>query len=226
MTAPADSVFLVGGGGHARVVLDLLERQGGVRVLGVLDDDPGAIGRSVLGAFAVVGGMTLATDWIAQGARALVAIGSNQARLRVAQALASRGAGFAIGVHPAAVIGAAVELGAGTVVMAGVIINPLTRIGEQVIVNTGATVEHDCQVGTGVHLAPGSVLCGGVSVGDGTLIGAGAVVIPGIRIGAGVTVGAGAVVVADVPDGLTVAGCPARVLHRGEGRGEAGKTRS
>lgn len=76
-------------------------------------------------------------------------------------------------VHPAASVGRDVEIGEGTVVMAGCMINSGARVGRNVIVNTGATIDHDCEIADGVHIGPGSHLCGNVAIGSATLIGAG-----------------------------------------------------
>ena len=100
----------------------------------------------------------------------------------------------------------------GTVLMRGSIVQANTVIGKHSIINTGATVDHDCVIGDYAHIAPGVNLCGNVSIGEGVLIGVGASVIPGIKIGKWATVGAGSVVIRDVPDGVTVAGNPAKQI--------------
>ena len=146
----------------------------------------------------------------------IVAIGANPARRSVAAWLASQGFAFASAIHPVAQIAREVRIGAGTVVMAGIAINPDTVIGMHCIVNTGASVDHDCVLGDGVHLAPGARLCGGVTVGAGAFIGAGAVVAPGRRIGADAIIAAGAVVLKDVPERAIVAGNPAKPLNEHE----------
>ena len=78
-----------------------------------------------------------------------------------------------------------VELGAGTAVFDGAVVNAGVVTGPTCIVNTNATVEHDCRLGTNVHIAPGATVSGGVTIGDHTFVGAGAVVIHGVRIAAG-----------------------------------------
>ncbi len=202
---PGDAVILIGGGGHAGVVLDVC-RAAGVGVVGVVDDDRGC------------GLVRAGLDWIGplgcdlpDGGRWVLAIGDLGARRR---ALGGLDGGRRCGaiVHPSAVIGSDVELGDGTVVMPRAVINRGARIGIDGIVNTGAIVEHDCVIGDNAHLAPGSVLGGGVRVGGGTLVGIGACVIPGMVIGRGCVVGAGAVVVRGVGDGERVVGVPARGL--------------
>lgn len=201
-------VFVFGASGHAKVVLDLLARAG-VAVALVVDDDPARSGQALLG-HRVAGGREALLAGKPAAASGIVAIGGNAPRLAVARWLASQGFGFVLAVHPTAAVGAEVEVGAGSVVMAGAVINPATSIGRHCIVNTGASIDHDCRIGDGAHIAPGARLCGGVTVGDGAFVGAGAVIVPGRCIGAGAIIGAGSVVLQDVSEGATVAGNPAR----------------
>jgi sugar O-acyltransferase (sialic acid O-acetyltransferase NeuD family) len=207
-----DRVFLFGASGHAKVVADIVERAGGT-VTFIADDDPARAGQRLLG-YSVIGGRAELPGRRGSAGLAIVAIGVNAARLSVAEWLADNGFAFATAIHPSAQVGREVRIGEGGVVMAAAAINSDTTLGAHCIVNTGASVDHDCVLGDGVHVAPGARLCGGVKVGRGTLVGAGAVVVPGCRIGSDAIIAAGAVVLADVPDGRTVAGNPARAVIR------------
>lgn len=213
---PSLPVVLVGAGGHAKVVLDILERAGRYRVLGVFDDEAAKWGGR-LGGHRIVGGVEeLFARWHGRAA-AVVAIGDNHARRRVAGRLAEHGIPLATAVHPTAVVGGEVTLGAGTVVMALGVVNPGTVTGRGVVVNTSASVDHDCVLGDWAFVGPGARLAGGVRVGELSLVGTGATVIPGRAVGRNARVGAGAVVIDDVPDDVTVVGTPARVVVGGAG---------
>ncbi len=120
-------------------------------------------------------------------------------------------------IHPAATVAESADVGAGTVVFARAVINPLARIGRHAVINTAAVVEHHCEIEDFAVVSPSVTLCGGVRLGRGAFIGAGAVVITDLRVGAGSVVGAGAVVVRNVPENVTVVGNPARVLERRAG---------
>ena len=115
--------------------------------------------------------------------------------------------------HPKSWLHESVSVAEGSVIMAGVVIQPCARLGRHVIVNSCASVDHDCVIGDFAHVCPGAHLAGGVRVGEGALVGAGAAVIPGVRIGAGAVVGAASAVVRDVAEGTKVAGCPAVTLE-------------
>ena len=117
-------------------------------------------------------------------------------------------------IHPKSYIARDATYGEGLQIMANATICTNAKVGDCVIVNTGAIIEHDCVVGNGVHVAPNSTVLGECFVGDYSFIGAGAVVLPRRKIGKHVIVGAGAVVTKDVPDGVTVAGVPAKTKNR------------
>lgn len=209
-TSEADKIFVFGASGHAKVVIDIIERQGAACIAFLVDDDPSLKGKQVY-SYEVIGGkddlMRLAGNNVRRG---LVAIGQNNARLRVANWLVNNGFTLITAVHPSAQIARGVTLGPGTVVMAGAVINSDAQVGENAIINTRASVDHDCVIDDGVHIAPGTTLCGSVHVGRESFICAGATVAPNITIGERVTVGAGATVIDNVGDGLTVIGVPAR----------------
>ncbi len=204
-------VIVVGAGGHAKVLIDALQRAS-IEVIAVTDREVSRHGDTLLGV-PIRGD----DEWIFRNAPDAVelvnGIGSirpSARRAEVFRAFAGRGYTFVRVTHPTAIIGADAELGMSTQVMAGAVVQAGCRIGENVIINTGATLDHDCIIGDHVHVSPRATLCGGVVVGAETHIGAGATVIQGIRIGARCLVAAGAVVVTDVAADTTVMGVPAR----------------
>jgi UDP-perosamine 4-acetyltransferase len=212
----AERILVWGGGGHGKVVADLVRARGG-ELAGYLDSDPAKLGQVVEpgGARVVLTPEALrgpdGAVRVPPGADAFaLAVGDNARRWECRRALV--GLPLPALIHPAAMVSPSARAGDGTVVFAGAVLNAAAVLGEAVIVNTAAVVEHDCEVGDAAHVSPGAVLAGGVRVGARAWIGAGATVIQGIRIGADAVVGAGAVVLRDVPDGARVAGVPARAL--------------
>jgi UDP-perosamine 4-acetyltransferase len=209
-----ESLVLIGAGGHARVLLDILRQTEGCTFAGVIDGKA-APGSTWLG-IPVLGGDEVLTQLAGRGIGSFViAIGSAAAsplRERLFRCARDGGLRAREVRHPAAIVAPSAQIGAGAQLLAGCVVNSAAILEENVIVNTRAIVEHDCRIGAHVHVATGAVLCGGVVVGTRSHIGAGAVVRQGIGIGADCTIGAGAVVVENVADGTTVAGNPARLF--------------
>lgn len=203
-------LLIYGASGHAKVVIDIVERQGVYRIIGLIDDAPERHGQEFFG-YRVLGGQEVLKGHRRCGI--LVAIGDNKARERIHNQVKALGYELAQAIHPSVQRARDVSIGPGTVIMAQVAINSGTVIGEGVIVNTGATIDHDCRVGDFAHIAPGVHLAGNVTVGALTQIGIGACAIPGVRIGERTLIGAGAAIVTDIPDGVVAVGVPARVMR-------------
>ena len=104
------------------------------------------------------------------------------------------------------------NIGVGTVVFSGAVINHSTSIGKHSIINTKASVDHNCFINDYCHIAPGATLCGGVHIGTNVFVGAGATILPNVFIGKNCVIGAGSVVINDLPDNSRVIGIPARYL--------------
>lgn len=198
----SESMILIGGSGHAKVIIDCI-RASGSRVVGILDDGiaPGTMVSNV-----PVLGKT--ADYARyKEYKFLIAIGNNAVRSRIAKEM---DVCWATAVHPAAVVSPYAEIGAGTVVMPGAVINAGAVVGEHCIINTGAVVEHDNRLADFVHISPKAALGGTVTVGEGTHIGIGACVCNNIHICERCVIGAGAAVVKDITQSGTYVGVPAR----------------
>ena len=197
-------LIVVGGGGHARVVLEAL-RSMGSEVRGVVDRDPAVAtllpkGVPWLGDDAALAAFPPGQYSLVNG---IGGIGDGK-RHEIFEKFRDQGYAFAPVRHESAVIARGIELGEGSQIMAGAVLQPGVRLGANAIINTRASVDHDCLIGDHCHVAPGAVLCGGVVIGEDTHIGAGAVVIQGVRIGRGTMIGAGAIIRRDVGDNLVV----------------------
>lgn len=196
-------LVMVGGGGHAKVVIDAARNSGEYDIYGIIDPRL-KIGESVLG-INVVGDDDILEDIFKKGIdHAFISIGSiGDCGLRKKMHEVLKGIGFRIPfiVHPRAVVARDVEIGEGAFVAAGAIINPGTKIGKNAIINTSSSIDHDCVIGDFVHIAPGATLSGGVCIGDETHVGTGARVIQCLTIGRRCMVGAGQTIRHDMRDG-------------------------
>jgi sugar O-acyltransferase, sialic acid O-acetyltransferase NeuD family len=203
---------VVGAGGHAKVVIELL-RANGIEPFACVGDASADAG-SCLGVPVFVGDEHLERFHAEGVASAVIAIGSNQVRVRLGRRARELGYQLPSIVSPRANVSPTAAIGEGSVVMAGATINADSSIGEFAIVNTNASVDHDCRLGDGVHVAPNVALAGNVTVGELAFVGVGATVMPGRTVGSSATVGAGALVLRDVTGDTTVAGVPAHEIAR------------
>jgi UDP-perosamine 4-acetyltransferase len=203
------NVIVIGGGGHAKVVIDAMQQAGTHRIAGILSTGTET---EVFGV-PVIGDDDLLPSLRDQGIDGVfIAIGRNDVRRKLFDKAVAAGLTPVNVIHPSAVISPHVTLGRGIVVMANGVVNPGSKIGDNVIINTGATVDHDADIGADVHIAPGSHLAGNVTVGAGSFLGVGTVVIPGVKIGQRVIVGAGTAVYRNLPDDAKVVGGAMRYL--------------
>lgn len=200
----SEAVILIGGGGHARVVMECI-RMAGDQVVGILDDAMEA-GTMVLGV-PVLGRIADCPSY--PDHKFLIAIGNNAVRHRIADSMK---ANWHTAIHPAAVVSPYAQIGSGSVIMPGAVVNPGAVIGAHCIINTGAVIEHDDILEDYVHISPKAALGGTVQVGSQTHIGIGAVVKNNIHICADCTIGAAAAVVKDIAHPGTYVGVPARKI--------------
>ncbi|TLU98052.1 acetyltransferase [Dyadobacter luticola] len=194
-------MIVYGAGGHAKVICDVINADGG-SITAVFDDDVG------INQFLDYPVYPYSPNLFPEEPIVL-AIGDNATRGNIARRICHR---FVNVIHPSALITNNINIGAGNFVMHRVVIQAGSRIGNHCIINTGAIVEHDAVIGDFVHIAPGAIVCGSVTVGDFTLVGAGATLVPNIVIGKNCVIGAGSVIIRDIPDNVTVCGNPGRVI--------------
>lgn len=213
-----EPIVIIGAGGHASVVADVIMSSRQYRICGCVDKTPqnrlADLGITYLGDDEALPALALAgVQLAAMGLGGL----ENEIRWRLFGLASEIGFCFPPLVHPSAVVGTSASLGRGSIVMAGAVLSTGVLVGDNVIINTSASVDHDCVLGDSSHIAPGAVLCGGVTIGDKAFVGAGACIIQGVMVGADSVIGAGAVVVHDVPPGAKVVGNPARFLNADRG---------
>ena len=203
-----DKLIIIGASGHGKVVADIAIKMNKWKRIAFLDDDESI--KTSMG-LEVIGKTTDAFTYKDE-ADFFVAIGNNAVREKVQENLMEKGLNVASLIHPSAVIGTDVEIGIGTAVMAGVIVNSSTRIGKGCIINTSSSLDHDNVIEDYVHISPGASLAGTVRVGKGSWLGIGSVVSNNVNICSGCKVGAGAVVVKDITESGTYVGVPVKKI--------------
>lgn len=203
------SVIIIGAGGHAKVIVDIIIQNGIYDIAGLIDHkgNKGFWGIPVIG-----------TDQDLQkiydsGIRyAFVALGSNALRKKISMMAEAIGFQLINVISKNAILSEHCKIGKGIVIMPGAVVNADTAIGDGCIVNTNSSLDHDSILGNYVHIAPGVNIAGKVRVGNLTFVGVGSRVIDGITIGKNVIVGSGAVIINDVDDTCTVVGVPAKKI--------------
>jgi sugar O-acyltransferase (sialic acid O-acetyltransferase NeuD family) len=217
-------LVVIGGGEHARVVIETARSQRDAwRLLGIVDRDPAARTTALLDV-AHLGDdddllATLSMTPPDERPWLVIGFGGGAAdALRRADAVARFGPGvrWATLVHATAWVAPSATLGDGSVVLAGAVVNAGARVGRHAIVNTRAVLEHDVVIGDYGNVGPGALLGGGATIGAHAFVAMGAAIRDHATVGHGATVGMGAVVVGDVEPGLTVVGNPARPLGTAE----------
>lgn len=209
---PTKLIYLIGAGGHGKVVLDaLLSTDGQAYDVRVRDSAHELQGKRLLGYPIDVPAIAAEME----GQLFHLAIGNGQARRRLFDALCSISALPLSVIHATSCVSRFARIGDGSFLAARSVVAPTATIGRNVIINHGAIVDHDCVVGDFSHIAPNATLGGGVNLGWGVLVGAGANILPGRMIGDEAVIGAGAVVTANVNAGETWVGIPAKYWAKG-----------
>jgi sugar O-acyltransferase (sialic acid O-acetyltransferase NeuD family) len=207
-------VVLVGGGGHASDVLQVIEAVNAAEptyhVVGVLDDNEVDARRFVGRDVAHIGTVD---DLRAVDAAYVLCLGWPWSRHAVSERIGELGEPAPPIVHPSADVGFGVELGPGSVVLGLAHLSPYVSFGAHSVVSYLSSIGHDSTFGEHASVMPNAAVSGGVAGGHRVLIGTGAVVREGLILGNDVRVGAGAAVVEDVPAGTTVVGVPARPVR-------------
>jgi sugar O-acyltransferase (sialic acid O-acetyltransferase NeuD family) len=202
--APFDptAIIVYGGGGHGKIVIDLLQALAVYRLAGIIDDGRPP-GEAVMGV-PVLGGAELLPRLHGEGVRlavnAIGGISDIAVRIKIFRRLAEAGFACPAIVHPTAWVERSASLAPGAHVLAHAYLGSESRVGYGAIVSTGVIVSHDCRLGDYANISPGAILAGEVQVGAGALVGMGVTVNLGVKIGAGARLGNGATVLTDVPE--------------------------
>jgi len=199
------SLLLIGGGGHCRSCVEVIESHNDFDIAGIVLPDASNT-EPVLG-YPVVGTDKELEKLVSKTPGALVAVGhirSPDIRIRLFTELKKLNAELPVIIASTAYCSRHVSVGCGTIVMHGALINAAACIGENCIINSQALVEHDVHIESHCHVATGVRINGGVQIGMGSFVGSGVVIREGIKIGPRSIIGAGQVVMRDVPEGTVL----------------------
>ena len=193
-------ILLIGGGGHCRSCIDVIETCQDFRIKGIIDNNL-EIGHNLLG-YTVLGNDTVLPQLIKETPHAFVTVGhltTADTRAKLNQKIGKTGGILPTITSPNALISRHAALGEGTIAMHGTIVNAGARVGRNVILNSQSLIEHDVQIGDHCHISTGAKINGSTSIGESSFIGSGAIVHHRIKIGSQAVIGAGCIIRKDVP---------------------------
>lgn len=209
-----EDIIILGTGGHAAVLIDIIESAGKYNIIGVTDIST-AQGTTYKG-YTILGNDSILEDYFNRGCRN-VAIGvggykNNIFRSDLFKKMKKIGFKIPSHIHPSANISKTVEVGEGSVIFSGVNINSNVVIGQNNIIATGSNIDHNTVLSNDVLISAGVTVGGYVKISEKVLCALGCNVISGVEIGSEILVGAGAVVVKSIYQRGTYLGTPARLI--------------
>lgn len=216
-----EDLILLGSGGHAKVIIDIIEQvnlqnkpEPSFNLRGLIDNNPDLKEQQVLG-YKILGSDALLSQLIFKypALKAVIAVGNIEIRYKLAKLLDEVKIKSITLEHPSFQRAINTTIKEGTVVMANTAINTESIVGKHCIINTGATIDHDNIICDFSNISPGCHLGGNVRIGSKTMLGIGVNVLPGISIGKNTIIGAGSTVIKDIPDNVMAFGTPAKIIR-------------
>lgn len=206
-----EKIILIGGGGHCRSVIDVIENTGKYIILGIVDEESKK-GQKING-YDIIGSDDDLPLLLKQCDNFHISVGQIKSfaiRQSLFDTIKRLGAKLPIIIAKNAYVSGSATLGEGTIIMQQAIVNANTIVGENCIINTRALLEHDCEIGNDCHVSTGAILNGGVKVGNGVFIGSGSVVNQEVEIGRNCVIGSGSVVISEIEEDASYIGNPAQ----------------
>jgi sugar O-acyltransferase (sialic acid O-acetyltransferase NeuD family) len=209
------SIILVGGGGHCKSVIDVIEAQQTYEITGIIDQ-PNLIGNMISG-YKIIGSDSDLHEFSKSHANFLITVGqikSSAVRKKIFEGLQNLKVNLPVVISPLGHVSKRTSIGEGTIVMHYAMINAEAKVGMNCIINSRALIEHDCNIGNHTQISTGAIVNGNVKVGDHCFIGSGAVLVQGIEIADYTIIAAGSVVTKSIVEKGTYAGVPAKPTNK------------
>lgn len=206
-----NKLILIGGGGHCKVCIDVIEQEGKYEIYGILDKEE-LKGKKIL-RYEIIGTDTMISSMVDQGYAFLITIGqikSASVRKKIFNELIRLGADIVTIISPHAYVSQYAGISKGTIIMHGANVNAGAVVGKNCIINTGSIIEHDVRIGNHCHISTNAVVNGDCIIGDDNFIGSNATVIHGIHTGSEIVIGAATLVNRNIDQSGIYIGNPAR----------------
>ncbi len=208
-----ENILLIGGGGHCKACIDVIEQENKYHIIGVIDRKD-KIGDTVLG-YPIMDFDDNLEKWLNKSRNVLITVGhvkSPELRIKLYNQARNLGFVFPRIISPRAYVSKHAIIGEGTIIMHGVVVNANATIGGNCIINNQSLIEHDAEIGNHTHISTGAKINGGTKVGNNCFIGSGAIVNQSIIIYDGVIIGAGTLVTKDAQKSGVYVGSPAKKI--------------
>lgn len=206
-------IVLIGGGGHCKVVINILNSLSNFEIYGITDNKEN-IGKKILGVTINSTDEDL-SDIKMQGVEyAFITLGitpNSKKRLDLISRIKSLGFKIPSIISKYAIVASSAEIGEGTLIEDGAIVDPCVVIGDHCIINKACVISHDVIIENNVNLSPGCLINGNSLIKENAYVGTGGIILQGLEIGENTTVGAGAVVTTNVEDNVIAIGIPAKI---------------
>ena len=204
-------IILIGGGGHCKSCIDVIEQEDKYQIKGIIDL-PSELGKIILG-YKVIGNDSDIIDYIKAGYNFLITIGhlgDSILRKRLFDLVTNNQGSLPVIISPKAYVSSHAKVKEGTIVMHNALVNADVSIGQNCIINSKALIEHDCVIKNQTHISTNAILNGEVMIGENCLIGSSSIIRNNVNITSKTIIGAGSVVVKDVIERGIYIGNPAK----------------
>ncbi|MEK6480103.1 acetyltransferase [Catalinimonas sp. 4WD22] len=206
-------ILLIGGGGHCKSVIDVIEQEGSYTIKGIIDVAE-KVGQQVSG-YNIIGTEEELPELLKSIPYAMVTVGQvrdSALRIKLFERIKAAGGQLPVIVSPHAYVSPKAQIGEGSVVMHAACVNAGAKVGLNAIINSQALIEHDAVVGNHCHISTAAVINGDCQVGDEILVGSRAALRQGVKIADHVLIGMGSIVLQDINQPGIYAGVPAQKL--------------
>jgi sugar O-acyltransferase (sialic acid O-acetyltransferase NeuD family) len=205
-------VIVIGSGGHAKVIIDIINEMGCYSIIGITSTS--LIKGDLFVGYEVLGDDNALTNY-RNDSQISVAMGlggytNNDLRKKVYNNIKKLGYNFINVIHPNSILSKTIKLGEGVTIFPGVIINSYANIGNNVIIATGSTIDHETNIGDHVLISAGVTIGAYTEIEDEVLLALGSKVISGLKIGKKSLIAAGAMLVSSTNENSKMFGIPAK----------------
>lgn len=212
-----ENIVLLGAGDHSGSVIDSIESQGTMQIIGIIDKNFDKDYSQEVAGYQVIGSDCDLRKLYLDGIQyAFVSIGDAiqpAVKVKLYQLLKEIGFIIPCVVDPSASVSHTAVIEEGVFVAKQAVVNAHAAIGKMTIINSGSVIEHDCNIGNFVSIAPGAVLCGNVKVGNYTVIGPNCTLHHDKTVGEASVIGAASNVTRNMPSHIVAYGNPCKMIR-------------